>query len=60
MPVNASRHSALPSRKEFVALAKTHTLVPVYRTLAADLETPVSAFLRAAWAEPECFLLESV
>ncbi len=26
----------------------------------ADLETPVSAFLRAAWTERECFLLESV
>ena len=26
----------------------------------ADLETPVSAFLRAAWSERECFLLESV
>ncbi len=49
-----------PSRKEFLALAKTHTLVPVYRTLTADLETPVSAFLRAAWESPECFLLESV
>lgn len=49
-----------PSRKEFLALAKNHTLVPVYRTLTADLETPVSAFLRAAWAERECFLLESV
>ena len=49
-----------PSRKEFVALARKHTLVPVYRTLTADLETPVSAFLRAAWRERECFLLESV
>ena len=49
-----------PSRKEFLALAKEHTLVPVYRTLTADLETPVSAFLRAAWQERECFLLESV
>ena len=49
-----------PSRKEFAALAKKHTLVPVYRTLTADLETPVSAFLRAAWREHECFLLESV
>src|SRR5262249_22041808 len=28
--------------------------------LTADLETPVSAFLRAAWQENECFLLESV
>ena len=49
-----------PSRKEFLAVAKKHTLVPVYRTLTADLETPVSAFLRAAWQERECFLLESV
>jgi len=49
-----------PSRKEFLALARNHTLVPVCRVLAADLETPVSAFLRAAWAERECFLLESV
>ena len=50
----------LPSRKDFLALAKHHTLVPVFRTLTADLETPVSAFLRAAWESPECFLLESV
>ena len=49
-----------PSRKEFLALAREHTLVPVCRTLTADLETPVSAFLRAAWQERECFLLESV
>ncbi len=49
-----------PSRKEFLSLAREHTLVPVCRTLTADLETPVSAFLRAAWAERECFLLESV
>ncbi len=60
MPVKASAHLVHPSRKEFLALAKKHTLVPVYRTLAADLETPVSAFLRAAWPERECFLLESV
>jgi anthranilate synthase component I len=49
-----------PSRKEFSRLAAAHTLVPVYRTLTADLETPVSAFLRLASDEPECFLLESV
>ena len=51
---------AQPTRKEFLQLAKDHTLVPVCRTLTADLETPVSAFLRAAWQQPECFLLESV
>jgi anthranilate synthase component 1 len=58
--VKASSRPAQPSRKEFLDLARTHTLVPVCRTLLADLETPVSAFLRAAWAERECFLLESV
>ena len=58
--MKASSCSVHPSRKEFLALARTHTLVPVCRTLMADLETPVSAFLRAAWPERECFLLESV
>jgi anthranilate synthase component 1 len=58
--VKATAQQIQPSRKEFLALAKAHTLVPVYRTLTADLETPVSAFLRAAWQERECFLLESV
>ena len=58
--MKAASRSARPSRKEFLALARTHTLVPVCRILLADLETPVSAFLRAAWPERECFLLESV
>jgi anthranilate synthase component 1 len=58
MPV--SRTLTTPSLREFQALAKTHTLVPVTRTVAADLETPVSAFLRVAAREPEAFMLESV
>ena len=58
--MKTSTQSVQPSRKEFLALAKEHTLVPVCRTLTADLETPVSAFLRAAWPERECFILESV
>jgi anthranilate synthase component 1 len=58
--VKSSAQPVQPSRKEFLALAKEHTLVPVCRTLTADLETPVSAFLRAAWPERECFMLESV
>jgi anthranilate synthase component 1 len=58
--VSPSFRSTEPNRKEFLALAREHTLVPVYRTLSADLETPVSAFLRTAWTERECFLLESV
>src|ERR1035441_3237052 len=58
--MKSSSNLIQPSRKEFLALAKDHTLVPVYRTLTADLETPVSSFLRTAWQERECFLLESV
>lgn len=58
--VKTSERPVQPTRKEFLELAREHTLVPVCRTLMADLETPVSAFLRAAWREPECFLLESV
>src|ERR1700753_2144641 len=49
-----------PSRADFLKLAGSHTLVPVYRTLTADLETPVSAFLRLAADAPQSFLLESV
>ncbi|HVW79024.1 MAG TPA: anthranilate synthase component I [Alloacidobacterium sp.] len=56
----ASHETTLPSRSEFLKLARAHTLVPLYRTIAADLETPVTAFLRLAAKEPECFLLESV
>ena len=52
--------SATPSPRDFAALARRHSLVPVYRTLTADLETPVSAFLRVAQDAPEAFLLESV
>ncbi len=49
-----------PTRERFFALAETHTLIPLFLTLNADLETPVTAFLRLAADEPECFLLESV
>src|ERR1700727_1811240 len=57
MPVDTT---IAPSRDEFLKLAAKHSLVPVYRTLTADLETPVSAFLRLASDEPRSFLLESV
>ncbi len=55
-----SRTLTTPSLPEFQRLARGHSLVPVTRTVAADLETPVSAFLRVAAEEPEAFLLESV
>jgi anthranilate synthase component 1 len=49
-----------PDYKEFSRLARKATLVPVAKTVAADLRTPVSAFLSIAAEEPNCFLLESV
>jgi len=52
--------ASIPNARDFKTLAKAHSLVPVYRTITADLETPVSAFLRIAAEEPEAFLLESV
>jgi len=55
-----SRSPTTPSLRDFQRLARAHSLIPVTRTVAADLETPVSAFLRVAAAEPEAFLLESV
>ena len=62
MPASSAKRSqsATPSPRDFAALARRHTLVPVYRTVTADLETPVSAFLRIAQDAPEAFLLESV
>jgi anthranilate synthase component 1 len=48
-----------PARADFHRLAADHTVVPVWRELVADLETPVSAFLKLAAAGPG-FLLESV
>ena len=48
------------SYKEFSRLAREATLVPVVKSVMADLLTPVSAFLATAAAEPHAFLLESV
>jgi anthranilate synthase component 1 len=47
-----------PSRAEFVALAHEHTVVPVWREVLADTETPVSAFMKLA-GRHDGFLLES-
>ena len=48
-----------PTLEEVQALAGQGNLVPVYREISADLETPVSAYLKIA-RPPYSFLLESV
>src|ERR1700742_1323126 len=49
-----------PDFKEFSRLAQEATLIPVVKSVSADLLTPVSAFLAIAQNEPHAFLLESV
>ena len=49
-----------PDFKEFTRLAGEATLVPVAKSITADLLTPVSAFLALAGDEPGAFLLESI
>jgi anthranilate synthase component 1 len=49
-----------PDYEEFSRLAREATLVPVVKSVTADLLTPVSAFLAIAANEPSAFLLESV
>ena len=49
-----------PIEREFEELrSQGYNLIPVSREIAADLETPVSAFLKVARGE-YAFLLESV
>ncbi len=47
-----------PDYKEFKKKAREGNLIPVYREILADLETPLSAFLKLKGKT--CFLLESV
>jgi anthranilate synthase component 1 len=46
-------------RAGFEAMARDHSLVPVWRYVLADLQTPVGAFMRLD-PRPNGFLLESV
>jgi anthranilate synthase component 1 len=51
---------ALPSREAFAAAHARGEAQVVWTSLVADLETPVSAFLKLAEGRPHSFLLESV
>lgn len=48
-----------PTRDIFIELSKQGNLIPVYKELVADLETPVSAYLKLDTGR-HTFLLESV
>ncbi len=49
-----------PDYRQFAEMSRRATLVPVAKSISADLLTPVSAFLAVADGEPDAFLLESV
>ena len=49
-----------PTLEQFKEYSKQGNLVPVHRVIMADLDTPVSAFMKLAQNDPYAFLLESV
>ncbi|MCU0465418.1 MAG: anthranilate synthase component I [Anaerolineae bacterium] len=61
-PPTLSRERAdiTPTREAVAELFQRGDLVPVYRRLLADLETPMSVFLKLREAGKPAFLLESV
>jgi anthranilate synthase component I len=48
-----------PTKKEFIKLAKKGNVIPVYREISADFDTPLSAFLKID-DKKHSFLFESV
>src|SRR5215469_9331481 len=63
IPVNPAVHArdsmVTPDYKGFLQFSRDATLVPVAKTLSADLLTPVGAFLSVAVGQKYGFLLES-
>ncbi|HRF94967.1 MAG TPA: hypothetical protein PLZ51_07230, partial [Aggregatilineales bacterium] len=59
-PSLAQRADIIPSFDDILPLFDMGDLVPVHRRLLADLETPVSVFLKLTQNNHPAFLLESV
>ena len=49
-----------PEQNSFVDMIAKSDLVPVHRTIVADLETPLTLFAKVAALDPHAFLFESV
>ena len=49
-----------PSFEEFAKLSRKHNIIPVYKEILADCETPVSTFSKLALDKDYSYLLESV
>lgn len=49
-----------PEQKDFVRLMGQAGLVPVYKTIVADLDTPLTIFAKVAGKDEHAFLFESM
>ncbi|MCL1981326.1 MAG: anthranilate synthase component I [Proteobacteria bacterium] len=49
-----------PEPRAFAGMIESFDLVPVYRTIIADLDTPLTIFAKIAGADPHAFLFESM
>ena len=49
-----------PSYEEFSRLSKEGNIIPVYKSVSADLLTPVLAYLKISVGAANSFLLESI
>jgi len=49
-----------PSLGTYLSLAREYNLIPVHREILADLETPISVFMKLCLDEAGAFLFESV
>ena len=60
-PVGWQRQTMIiPTFEKFAECSKQGNIIPVYKTVTADLLTPVLAYLKIQAENPHAFLLESV
>jgi anthranilate synthase component 1 len=50
----------VPEPHAFTGMIASFDLVPVYRTIIADLDTPLTIFAKVAGSDPHAFLFESM
>ena len=55
-----SEHEIAPAAAEFRTMASRGNVIPVYKEILADTETPVSAYMKLRRQSEHSFLLESV
>lgn len=62
--LNESTHKVMfvtpKNFSEFAQMASQGNVIPIAKRIAADLLTPVAAYLRLQQSNPYCFLLESI